>query len=184
MNAAVIGQDYKLVCPDGPDSAELYDLINDEAEQHHLAGLRPETVAHLKAYYLRWYADVGAGRGFAPNPAILGNPAQDTFRESMIQVSEKDGLPLQVERAGTYEFELLYVQHDLFSEDGKLGLTDGKMVWQAPVKADMPSVKLTISLPEGPVQFWPWSEGKTLKTNYVPVGADPGCRQIIIRGPL
>jgi arylsulfatase A-like enzyme len=184
VNAAVIGQDYKIVFQDGPDSAELYDLIVDEAEQHDLARVRPATVSHLKAYYMRWFADISAGRGFDPIPAILGNPAQVEFRESMIQVSEKDGLSLQVEVAGQYEVELLQVQRDLFPKGGALGLTDGKSIWKGPVSTDTQNVKMTVSLPKGMVRLWGWSAGKIIKGGYVPVGADPGCRQLVIRGPL
>lgn len=184
VNATVIGQDYKLIFRDGPDSAELYDLIADEAEQRDLARVHPATVSHLKAYYMRWFDEISAGRGFDPNPAILGHPAQVEFRESMIQVSEKYGLSLQVERAGNYEVELLQIQTDLFPQGGALGLTDGKSIWKGPVSADTHKVKMKVNLPKGMVRLWPWSAGKTIKGGYVPVGADPGCRQLVIRGPL
>lgn len=101
----------------------------------------------------------------------------------MIKVDEKKGLPLHVERAGVYRVEMRRVQTDLFPQGGALGLTDGKRVWKAEVRSDTTAISLTLKLARGPISLIPWSEGKLSKQGYVPLGDDPGCRDIVITGP-
>jgi hypothetical protein len=101
----------------------------------------------------------------------------------MIQVDEKRGLQLQVERAGVYRIELRQIQNDLFPNGGALGLTDGKQVWQSEVRSDTKFVRLSVSLPEGLVTLVPWSKGKLPRQGYVPIGDDPGCRDLVIYAP-
>lgn len=183
VNAATIGPRYKLVFPKDESAPELYDLQQDEAEQHNLAAAQPALVAEMKAAYRDWFVGVTRERGFAPLHAHIGNPAQPIFRESMIQVDEKKGLQLHVARAGVYYIELRQVQTNLFPHGGALGLTDGKQVWQAEVRSDTKAISLSVMLPAGSIALIPWSKGKLSRQGYVPVGDDPGCREIIIRGP-
>lgn len=183
VNAAIIGPRYKLVFPKDESSPELYDLYEDEAEQRNLADAQPARVAEMKDAYRDWFASVTGERGFAPLRAHIGNPVQPIFRESMIQVDEKKGLQLEVERAAVYHIEMRQVQTDLFSNGGALGLTDGKQVWQAEVRPDTKTISLSVTLPAGPITLIPWSKGRLSRKGYVPIGDDPGCREIIIRGP-
>jgi arylsulfatase A-like enzyme len=183
VNAAIIGPRYKLVFPKDEATPELYDLEQDEGEQRNLAAEQPVIVAEMKAAYMNWYASVTRERGFAPLRAHIGNSAQPVFRESMIQVDEKKGLPLQVERAGVYRVELRQVQTDLFPHGGALGLTDGKQVWQAEVRSDTKAVSFSVTLPKGSITLVPWSKGRHARQGYVPLGDDPGCRELVIRGP-
>ena len=183
VNAAIIGPRYKLVFPRDESAPELYDLLQDEAEQRNLAALQPALVAEMKASYRAWFARVAQERGFAPQRAQLGAPAQPIFRESMIQVDEKEGLRLQVTRAGVYRIEMRHVQTDLFPQGGALGLTDGKHVWQAEVRPGTKAVSFSASLPAGFIALVPWSRGKLPRQGYVPLGDDPGCRELVIRGP-
>lgn len=183
VNAAIIGPRYKLVFPKDESAPELYDLQQDEAERHNLAAQQPALVAEMKTAYLAWFARVTQERGFAPLRAQIGHPAQPIFRESMIQVDEKKGLQLQVKRAGVYRIEMRQVQPDLFPQGGALGLTDGKQVWQAEVRPDTKAISLSVSLPAGFVALVPWSKGKLSRQGYVPLGDDPGCRELLIRGP-
>ena len=180
VNAAIIGLRYKLVFPKDESAPELYDLEQDEGEQRNLAAEQPAIVAEMKAAYLNWYASVTRERGFAPLRAHIGNPAQPVFRESMIQVDEKKGLQLEVKRAGVYRVELRQVQTDLFPHGGALGLTDGKQVWQSEVRSDTKSVSFSVTLPGGFVTLVPWSKGKLQRQGYVPIGDDPGCRDLVI----
>ncbi len=184
-NVAVIGPRYKLVVPAASSPKELYDLSVDEGERTDVAAQHPEVVKQLSDHYLLWLESMNSDRGFASNPAILGNPASDVFRESMIQVQETNGLSLIVEKAGQYEVELLVVRQELFPEGGELGLSDGQgKVWKAPVRPETESVKLVLELAAGPLRLFAWNRGKLPKSGYVPLGDDPGFRQIVIRGPL
>ena len=56
-DASLLGNRYKLVITQkgGP---ELYDLLKDPAEQHNLAGDKPEIVARMKSELLDWQQSV------------------------------------------------------------------------------------------------------------------------------
>jgi hypothetical protein len=98
----------------------------------------------------------------------------------MIQVPEKTGIPLVVARAGEYRIRLGHVQAALFPAGGWLGLTDGTHIWKGKVDAGTAEVVLNVPLPAGRVTLRPWAEGRTEKLGYVPVGLDPGCRDLTI----
>ncbi len=180
VNAAVIGPRYKLVWPKDEASPELFDLESDPGETTNLAAGQPERVASMKAVYQKSFDQYSAGRGFAPVPPIIDAAAQPVFRESMIQIPEKTGITLIVARAGEYRIRLRGVQTTLFPQGGALGLTDGKSVWKMPVASDTQEVSFVAQFPAGPVTLIPWAEGRTPREGYVPVGLDPGCRDLVI----
>ena len=101
MNGAIIGPRYKLVYAQGRETPELFDLLVDEGETLNLAEMQPETAEQMTDVYLTWFDEIYSDRGFASNPPILGNPAQRAFRESMIKVSEAEGIRLVVEKGGS-----------------------------------------------------------------------------------
>jgi len=180
VNATIIGPRYKLLWLQDEATPELYDLEADEGEKTNLALRMPERVAEMKAAYRKWFDVAAAERGFAPVPPTVGHPAQPVFRESMIQVPEKTGIPLVVARAGEYRIRLGHVQAALFPAGGWLGLTDGTHIWKGKVDAGTAEVVLNVPLPAGRVTLRPWAEGRTEKLGYVPVGLDPGCRDLTI----
>jgi hypothetical protein len=180
VNAAIVGPRYKLLWLQGEETPELYDLETDEAEANNLAAQIPERVSEMKTAYRKWFDAVAAERGFAPVPPTIGHPSQPVFRESMIQVPEKTGIPLIVARAGEYRIRLRQVQTALFPHGGWLGVTDGTSIWKERVGADTGEVVLTVRLPAGPITLRPWAEGRTDRLGYVPVGLDPGCRDLVI----
>ena len=180
----MIAPRFKLVYPVTGAAPELYDLARDEGERRNVAADHPDVVARLADAYTTWFRQMDQGRGFAPNPAIVGHPAAPLFRESMIQVGEDSGLSLTVARAGCYEVELREVQQSLVPHGGAIGVDDGNQVWQVPVTPTLVHAVIHLDLPAGSVRLRPWSRGKLQRGGYVPTGADPGCRQILIRGPL
>lgn len=180
VNAAIVGPRYKLLWLQGESAPELYDLEQDEAEANNLAARDPERVQAMKTAYRAWFEQMGRERGFDPVPPTVGHPAQQLFRESMIQVQEKTGISVEVARAGEYRIRLRQVQTALFPSGGWLGLTDGTQVWKGKVDASTTEVVLTVSLPAGRVTLRPWAEGRTDRLGYVPVGHDPGCRDFTV----
>jgi arylsulfatase A-like enzyme len=79
---AVIGQRFKLV-----DGKELYDLVDDPAEQHDIAGRCPDIVKQMRREYEEWFDDVSSTRpdNYAPPRIHLG-----TAHESPVILSRQD----------------------------------------------------------------------------------------------
>jgi arylsulfatase A-like enzyme len=80
--AAVMTDRWRLVNPalDGdPGRAELYDAIADPGQRENVAGKHPDVVAHLKASYDQWWADVSRGSG-EPVRISIGHPAENPVR--------------------------------------------------------------------------------------------------------
>jgi arylsulfatase A-like enzyme len=180
VNATIIGPRFKLLWLQGESAPELYDLEQDAAEANNLATREPGRVQAMKVAYDTWFQQARRERGFDAVPPIVGHPAQPLFRESMIQVQEETGIPLEVARAGEYRIRLRQVQTGLFPAGGWLGLTDGTRVWKGKVDAGATEIALIVPLPAGRVTLRPWAEGRTDRPGYVPVGRDPGCRDFTV----
>lgn len=71
-NAAVRTQRWKMV-----DGKELYDMDADPGETRDVAAAHPDTVNALRGAYEKWFADVGATRGYAPVRIHLGSDRQN-----------------------------------------------------------------------------------------------------------
>jgi hypothetical protein len=65
-------QQYKLI-----NGKELYDLAADPAESRDIASTQPRIVAEMRQGVERWFADVGATRGYAPPRIHLGSPREN-----------------------------------------------------------------------------------------------------------
>ncbi|MEO0588110.1 MAG: arylsulfatase, partial [Planctomycetota bacterium] len=74
VNTMTRSQQFKLV-----NGIELYDLDHDPSESTDIAAQHPDTVAALRADYLRWFDDVAHTRpdNFAPPPIHLGTPHEN-----------------------------------------------------------------------------------------------------------
>jgi len=117
------GPQYKIVQPQGvqpgpaPKDAkiELYDIINDPAEQTNLADKHPEIVEKMRKDYEAWFKDVKADRNFLPPRIIVGsekeNPSLLTRQDwrgprSGWTPNDQGFWELNVERPGTYRVTL------------------------------------------------------------------------------
>jgi arylsulfatase len=114
-DACVLWNHWRLIA--GP---ELYDVSNDLAQQHNLAGSRPDIVSRMREHYDTWWAALepqvhdfsrvvlGAE---AENPSLL-SPCEwaDVFLDQSRQVRQgeaKNGVwHVEIEREGRYQFEL------------------------------------------------------------------------------
>ncbi len=82
-NFAAVTQKHKLMQnqnhhkENAPMKFELFDLQNDPEESADIADRHPETAAKMKADYDKWFADVGATRGFGPLPSWIGTPHEN-----------------------------------------------------------------------------------------------------------
>lgn len=71
-NAAVRTQRWKLV-----GGKELYDMDADPGETRDVAAAHPDRVNALRGAYEKWFADVGATRGYGPVRIHLGSDRQN-----------------------------------------------------------------------------------------------------------
>jgi arylsulfatase/arylsulfatase A len=78
-NAAAIEQQYKWLRPHESQPDELYDLIDDPAEQRNLASEQSEIVERLRGVYDRWFDDVSSTRpdNYAPPRIVIGTPHEN-----------------------------------------------------------------------------------------------------------
>ena len=89
---AVRGPRYKLVQPAGRGDQQrnqvdwaLFDMTVDPGEQRNLIDEQPAIAAEMKAAYDRWFADVGATRGY-PAPRIIAG----TRHENPLTLTRQD----------------------------------------------------------------------------------------------
>lgn len=106
QNAAVVSQDFKLVCSPGTFSREdfslraetkfeLYNLAEDPAESKDVTQKNGKTLRRLQAEYIDWFRNVKATRNFAPGVIHIGAPAQDRIHLCRYQdATYRDGRPI------------------------------------------------------------------------------------------
>jgi hypothetical protein len=100
--------------PPPPFKFELYDLVDDPAERHDLAGKNPEIVATMKQEYESWFRDVSATRGYEPPPIHIGTQQANPVRLSRQDLRDfGEGKPghwrVKMER-GQYDVKLLFAK--------------------------------------------------------------------------
>lgn len=106
QNAAVVSQNFKLVCSPGTFSREdfslraetkfeLYNLAEDAAESQDVTRQDTKTLRRLQAEYIDWFRNVKATRKFAPGVIHIGDPAQDRIHLCRYQdATYRDGRPI------------------------------------------------------------------------------------------
>ncbi|HEY5311231.1 MAG TPA: arylsulfatase, partial [Pirellulales bacterium] len=177
---------YKLVQPMGaapnwkPGNTrfELYDVVADPNEMHDIAGSNPQIVRRLKAEYDAWFDDVGASRGYAPPPIVLGSPHENPtlLTRQDRRAPSGDWKPgsqghwdVRFAAGGDYEFTLLF---DPLKTDGTALLKLASGTLEQPVKAGERRCVLHASdVAAGPAKLEPELilADKTLGPNYLDV---------------
>jgi hypothetical protein len=141
-NCAVRTQRWKLV-----NGAELYDMPADPAEARDVAKENPEVIQQLRAAYEKWFADVGATRGYAPVRVHVGNAHQNpvTFSRQDWRGSEdwnadKVGYwEITVETPGEYAATITFAPEN---KKGTVHFKLGGFETEQPVAPKMGTVRL------------------------------------------
>ena len=166
-NAAVIGQQYKLVQPQSfaqrpPAGAEweLYDLVADPGEQTNLAGEREhrDRLRVMNRAYDVWLQDVSKTRGYTPQRIFLGtqheNPVTLTRQDWRVRGDGGWGKGdagewlVDVREAGTYDVRL---EFDSPSAAARVDLRLGAASGGQQIEPGATSVEFTdLALDRGP----------------------------------
>ena len=106
QNAAVVSQDFKLVCSPGTFSREdfslraetkfeLYNLAEDTAESKDVTQKNEKTLLKLQAEYIDWFRNVKSTRNFAPGVIHIGESNLDRIHLCRYQdATYRDGRPI------------------------------------------------------------------------------------------
>ena len=158
---AVIWNQWRLV-----NGQELYDVRADRAQSNNLAATRPEITEKLRAYYGRWWSQLGEkiyefvpisiGAVRQPLVALFSSDWQDVYCDSAGAVRSAVGGPrgghwnILVEREGDYEIALRRWPREI---DLPLGAQSGPQSKALPIKAAKVSVAgLEVSAQTSPVE--------------------------------
>jgi hypothetical protein len=154
---AVVSQQYKLV-----DGKELYDLVNDPAEQRDIAGEKPEVVAEMRAAYERWFDDVSATRGYDPPRIHIGTPHENPVVLTRQDWRGDEGWDggrcghwlLEVASEGPYDITLTF---DPLGEAGSVGFQLGDTTIEQEVEKAAASCTFPdVTLAPGPARLDTW----------------------------
>lgn len=150
QNAAVVSQEFKLVCSPGTFSREdfslraetnfeLYNLVKDPGESTDVTNLYPRKLRRLQAEYIDWFRDVKATRRFAPGVIHIGSPAQEKihlcrYQDATYRNGRPIGWPVRIQEAGRFDLQLqrgnlkgpLDVTISWQGDQGSLTLAPGK----------------------------------------------------------
>jgi len=171
-NAGVITERWKLVQPVGrggeafsQDAArfELYDLENDQEEQHDLAVEHPEIVAQLMAEYDAWFDDV-TSVALEPVRTWIGSEVQNPvvltrqdWRGGGLFDGELGHYELDVKSAGTYRITCRWSQLLKEAHPVVLKLNDRVLKNQI-LYAESECRFESVELPTGPCRLEAWVE--------------------------
>ena len=157
-NCAARTQRWKLV-----NGAELYDMIADPGEKKDLAAEHPDVVGQLRGEYEKWFADVGAARGYDPVRVRVGNDRQNpvTFSRQDWRGSEdwsrKENIgywEIHVERGGDYS---IAVDFEPGPEKSEVRLRVSGLERARSAEPNSASVKLDgLRLPQGDTRLECW----------------------------
>jgi hypothetical protein len=182
---AVRSARYKLVQPAGREGLDplaqawaLYDMATDPGEHHNIIDAHSELAANMKAAYEKWFADVGATRGF-PVPRILigtrhENPTvltRQDWRGPQAGWAENSLGHWDVEAAtaGTYD---VTVRFKAQSAPGTVRLRVGPIDVAQPISPGANRARFeSIELAQGPAELAPSIEraGRTVGAQYVDI---------------
>ena len=133
---------------------ELYDIERDTAEKTDLSGRHPEVVREMREAYDYWFDDVAGD--WSCGIIHIGNPAENPmtlcrYQDSEFQEEFPFGWRVEIERDGTYEFQ---INREALDGPGSLHVAWQGKTLSRPLDAGQDTGRFELEAGEGRLEVW------------------------------